>query len=177
MPAALLPAAEEAPAGSLLEPGGKGKAAHAGQISTADHACFLPFFCRYLNPEWQPEDGGQLRVYPFPQASAAQLYCAAKDLARGAACCVCTNTAGCTMSARCLQAAAVLITPPPAAAVAAHPLLHPLHCCRTSQPSLPCACCTPSCSCAGIRGHCAAERPHGAVFIDAPAAPRAAQHG
>jgi Rps23 Pro-64 3,4-dihydroxylase Tpa1-like proline 4-hydroxylase len=22
----------------------------------------------YLNPDWKPEDGGQLRVYPFPQA-------------------------------------------------------------------------------------------------------------
>lgn len=76
--------------------------------------------------------------------------------------------------AGCLQAAAGLITPPPAAAVAA---LHPLHCCHTSQTSLPCACCTPSSLCAGIRGHCATERPHGAVFIDAPVAPRAAQHG
>ncbi len=34
-----------------------------------NHAPALLCECpdRYLNPDWKPEDGGQLRVYPFPQ--------------------------------------------------------------------------------------------------------------
>jgi Rps23 Pro-64 3,4-dihydroxylase Tpa1-like proline 4-hydroxylase len=28
----------------------------------------------YLNPGWRPGDGGELRLYPFPQASARCLY-------------------------------------------------------------------------------------------------------